>query len=177
LVDFLDDGIAARPDRERLVQVLAETGFNRQIDRDKLTAAVLDVFDPEATGRAVWGSADLPMTMDDYVEVLALRVRGLQRAAEPAPTEELNRARVILRSTSAAYSRDQPALNKRALRPKDAGMFEALTADMPSKKACAELAFFLGGTAGGPYMTASEGPADSQRRQRRKTTRPTQVAT
>jgi hypothetical protein len=168
VVDFLDDVEASRSAREQLITVLAETGFNRRLDRAKLTEAVRAVFDPGQTNRT-YGTASIPLTTEDCVELIAVKLRGMQRAAEPAPIEELNRARLLIRTGLTRYQENRPTLIAGAIRQADAPMFDELTTEKLLNEACANLMVALGGIAGGPYSSAAQGQRPNRAARRKKT--------
>jgi hypothetical protein len=93
LAAFFDDGGAASEQRSQLVDVLTEIGYQGKLgDADALRWGIWSVFDPEDAGR-VFGSTGAAASVEQFVILIAARVRGMECARARAPIDELEAAR------------------------------------------------------------------------------------
>jgi hypothetical protein len=146
---------ARKADRDRLVEVLAESAVRGTVDRTRLLDAFKNVFDPHNEGREI-GPANLRVTPEGYLTLLEARLAGIQ--ALPKLEDEIFRlARDVFRQNLAAYTKDQPFL---AADPDVGHMFEAPVLERLANEACLTLLTTIGalvraGQRGFPNIPAS----------------------
>lgn len=158
LTDFFDDMGASRDQRSRLVDELAKVGYSGRLrDTEELTRAARTVFDPTGTGR-VFGSALVSGSADDFVGLIAARVRGMERSRGPASLNELSRARAVYRDTRTQYALERPSLAQHLTRPSDKVLFAPEDLQQLFDRACTDLTLILGLQASSPpHDTANDG--------------------
>lgn len=145
VADFLDDLDASRAQRERLIEALAKTARARRVDKD-LRDALHDVFDPFGEGRT-YGSSRFPLTEEHLLGLIETRIKGLQRAARPAPIDELERARALYRHGVRSYVAERHELLATPIRPQDNAMWQQPTFEHLLNNACYHVSVTLGGFA------------------------------
>ncbi len=143
LADFLDDLDASRYQRERLIDALAKTARARRIHQD-LHDALHEVFDPAGEGRS-YGSTRFPLTEEHLLELIEYRIKGLERAAGPAPLDELERARLLYRDGIRSYAAERKQLLATPIRPQDNTMWDEPTWEHLVNHACYHVSVTLGG--------------------------------
>jgi hypothetical protein len=141
--EFLDDIGASRDQRDRLVKALSDTSYMARVDRNVLSDAIREVFDPEGGGRT-FGSSLMPMSIDDYVDLISARLLGMRVARQPAPLDMLKRAWDLCRWSMQRYQTDRQALLTSSIRPQDAQLWQEPTLDILGNRACAQVALVLG---------------------------------
>lgn len=128
-----------------MTDALARTATGRRADKD-LADAVQNVFDPGNEDRA-FGCLLMPLTTDRVLGLIESRIRGLERAREPAPVEELRRAWFLYRDSIKTYSAERQALIANPVRPEDIAISEEPAWEHLFNNACYHPSVILGGFA------------------------------
>ena len=144
LTDFFDDLGASSEQRSQMVEVLTDVGYRGKLgNADALRWALWSVFDPGDDGR-VFGSTGATASVEDFVTLIAARIRGMERAREPVPLDELEAARAIYRYTRTQWPRDRPELAQHPVRAADAVLLKQESLQDLFDSVCIDLALILG---------------------------------
>ncbi len=106
----LDHPDAAREDRQRLVELVAQSAYRADVDRAELLAVAERIFNPHGQDLS---DSRAPMTPDNYVRVLDARLHAMAEI-ENLPDELFIEARLAYQATGPSGDLTRAALNQDA---------------------------------------------------------------